>query len=365
MQNSQLKIILYIFLLFLVACHPSLPVINELRIASNMIEEHPDTALYLLDKIAEPEKLQDNEYAIYCLLKTQVEDMNGIIHTSDSLINVAIEYFGNSEDSYLKAKSFYYLARVQEDLGNPDLAESYYLTALATYEKLNDFSNSAYIYEKLSQFYFNLERYEEAFTTQKKSYYNQLLIVSNKPDKRWQVVVAGVILVSFLLGTSFRYRSRFIKKEKQIGKQERQLHAARATISEQKTELNSLKNQLKVLSKNKYESSEIVKKLQEIKVLSIVSKNKPSLTEIEWDKFLSILEETYGFISNLKQAYPKLTEIDIRICALIKEGIKSDHISSILNITPDALIRRMHRIKSEKMNCSNRQTTLRAILADI
>ena len=56
------------------------------------------------------------EKAKYALLLTQAEDKNYILHTSDSLINIAVCYYDSIQDTDLSAKSHYYLGRVYQDL---------------------------------------------------------------------------------------------------------------------------------------------------------------------------------------------------------------------------------------------------------
>ena len=62
------------------------------------MSEHPDSALFLLEQVATPEKMPERDYATWCLLITEARDKNYIEHTSDSLINVAIQYFEKKKD---------------------------------------------------------------------------------------------------------------------------------------------------------------------------------------------------------------------------------------------------------------------------
>ena len=62
------------------------------------MSEHPDSALFLLEQVAALEKMPERDYATWCLLITEARDKNYIEHTSDSLINVAIQYFEKKKD---------------------------------------------------------------------------------------------------------------------------------------------------------------------------------------------------------------------------------------------------------------------------
>lgn len=85
---------------------------SELQKAELLMEKHPDSALYFLKQIEHPEALIEAEYANYCLLMTEATDKNKLKLTSDSLITEAVNYFKHSSDSVKKAKSYYYLGRV-------------------------------------------------------------------------------------------------------------------------------------------------------------------------------------------------------------------------------------------------------------
>lgn len=362
MRTGNLKLLFYLFVLSLAACHPSGSKMKELKMANSMMEEHPDTALYILQRIPEPGKMHNEEYATYCLLRTQAEDKNGVVHTSDKMISVALDYFRNHDKPILKAKSYYYYARVKEDLNQPSLAEESYLKALSVLEKTHEYTKTGIVYNRLSDFYLRAERYQEALDMQKKAYNNFLLAGNQKSSSYYVIIALGILLVLSLLIIIFRYRSRFNKQEKQVGKQERQINAAKQTILEQKAELADLRKEIKVMKKSLYNNSDIVQKLHAINDRPISPKEKPSLSEAEWTSYLNVLEESSGFVTHLRQAYPRLTDIDIRICALLKEGMNTINISSIMNMTMDALTKRIQRIKNDKMNSGGQNASLELLL---
>lgn len=362
MKTGNLKLLFYLFLLSLAACHPSGSKMKELKMANSMMEEHPDTALYILQRIPEPTKMHNEEYATYCLLRTQAEDMNGVTHTSDKMISVALEYFKDQDNPLLKAKAYYYYARVKEDLGQETAAEENYLKALSVLESTHEYIQTGIVYSKLSDFYLRSERYEEALDVQKKAYNNFLLANNQKSSSYYITVALSILVILSLLIVIFRYRLRFNKQEKQVGKQERQINAAKQTIVEQKAELADLRKEIKVMKKSLYNNSEIVRKLHAINDKPISPKEKPSLSETEWVSYLNVLEESCGFITHLRQAYPRLTDTDIRICALLKEGMTTINISSIMNMTMDALAKRIQRIKNDKMNSGGQNASLEVLL---
>lgn len=108
-----LKLILNSLLFFcLVACNEGSDMVLLLNKAEMYMSEKPDSALSLLDSIIQPEDLSNEQYALWCLLYTQAQDKNWIEHTSDSIINVAVEYFKEKNDPHRKAQAYYCQGRV-------------------------------------------------------------------------------------------------------------------------------------------------------------------------------------------------------------------------------------------------------------
>ncbi|NDV59512.1 tetratricopeptide repeat protein [Bacteroides sp. 519] len=365
MGTNNLKILLYFFLFILgSACHSSGPVKRELALADSLMEENPDTAMYLLQTIVNPEIMSEEEYAIYCLLTTQAADLTNVSHTSDELITVAVNHFKSSNNLTLRAKSHYYMARVKEDMQEPIPAEEHYLLAATAMEKTKDYKQTGAIYTHISEFYLQAGRYEDSHAMQQKAYNNYLLAAREERNLSPFIIFLPIVIISILLFFLIRYQLFLRKEKKHLEKQEKQLSTARVTIETQRTELNHLKRELKAVQKNIYNSSGIVQKVRMFNNIPVTSKEKPTLTELEWNQYLNILDETFGFVSSLRKSYHKLTDIDIRICALLREGISTAHISTVMSMTPDTLSRRMQRIKSEKMNKAKSPYSLDVILQD-
>ena len=97
MKTQILKATLLAFIIFF-SCHQVSQQHPILEQAEKVMSEHPDSALFLLEQVAAPEKMPERDYATWCLLITEARDKNYIEHTSDSLINVAIQYFEKKKD---------------------------------------------------------------------------------------------------------------------------------------------------------------------------------------------------------------------------------------------------------------------------
>lgn len=119
----------------------------------SLMPTHPDSALYLLKNL----NFNDEDISLkarYALLLTQAEDKNYILHTDDSLINIAVNYYDSTENVEQSAKAHYYLGRVYQDMQNEVKAVSEYLTALPLAEQNKDNDILYLLYGNLGQIYF-------------------------------------------------------------------------------------------------------------------------------------------------------------------------------------------------------------------
>ncbi|MEY8486643.1 tetratricopeptide repeat protein [uncultured Parabacteroides sp.] len=147
--TSLVSIVLF---LFMSACnnHPQAPMLLE---AEKIIEEQPDSALSILNKIENVNQLSEKDHATYCLLLTQAQDLNYITHTSDSLIKIAATYFEKNKDKPCSMLAYYYLGRVNSDLQDALQAQEYYLKALEIGDDSKDYTLLIKIYNNLGTLY--------------------------------------------------------------------------------------------------------------------------------------------------------------------------------------------------------------------
>ena len=171
--------VVIILFLFMGACHnhPQAPMLLEVE---KIIEEQPDSALSILNKIENINQLSEKDHATYCLLLTQAQDLNYITHTSDSLIKIAATYFEKSNDKQHSMLAYYYLGRVNSDLQDALQAQEYYLRALEIGEDSKDYHLLARIYNNLGTLYNYQGIYEMALPMHKKALH--FLKKEAKPD---------------------------------------------------------------------------------------------------------------------------------------------------------------------------------------
>ena len=75
--------------------------------AEALMEEHPDSALSVLNSI-DPLRLSSEERALHSLLLTEARYKSGIDESDDSLISSSVDFFRSEKDSPHRWKAYYY-----------------------------------------------------------------------------------------------------------------------------------------------------------------------------------------------------------------------------------------------------------------
>lgn len=207
------KLILNLLFFFcLVACGDGTSVSPLLIEAEKYMNERPDSALLLLDSIAHPENLSQEQNALWCLLLTQAQDKNIITPTSDSLINVAVDYFEKTDNMERKAQAYYCQGRVLTDMLLFDKAIISYLKAEEMVLQTTDYNLQARIYNHLGDLYDKTSFYEDALSCYQKAY-DSYKLANN---------LLGVAFVLRDIGSSYEYQNQldsatsYLKKSLEI-----------------------------------------------------------------------------------------------------------------------------------------------------
>lgn len=147
-----------LFFLTLTACNtPPEVLLPELVRADSLMQSNPAGALAILDSMRVPSPENKLQYATWCLLVTQARDKNYIKHTSDSLINIALEYFEKLDDPKRKATALYYEGRVNYDINNAEEAATFYLRARDVAKNTMDYNLLCLINSHLGTLYLHRE----------------------------------------------------------------------------------------------------------------------------------------------------------------------------------------------------------------
>lgn len=135
---NQWKYLFGLLLLFLLACSRAGEHEALFRQVESVVNDHPDSAMVLLQRIEEPEQLDSADWARWALLTTQARDKAFIRHTTDSVINRVADYYQRFGDNHQKALAYYYVGRVNSDLGQLKRATDAYLRASDYSAKTDD-----------------------------------------------------------------------------------------------------------------------------------------------------------------------------------------------------------------------------------
>lgn len=171
MKTQILKATLLAFIIFF-SCHQVSQQHPILEQAEKVMSEHPDSALFLLEQVAAPEKMPERDYATWCLLITEARDKNYIEHTSDSLINVAIQYFEKKKDINRLSEAYYCQGRVLSELSASEEALTAYLKAKELVRETSDRDSEARINNHLGTLYWKNRKFKESLVCYQKSYRN-------------------------------------------------------------------------------------------------------------------------------------------------------------------------------------------------
>lgn len=131
MGMYKLKVILFtIGVLLLAGCGGNF---NQTKLILQQvgacIDEYPDSAFFLLQSISSPSELRGKERVDYALLYTQACDKNYIPLSDDSLIQIAVDFYGG-EAGINAARSYFYLGCVSWNKSNYVDAVDAFLKAL-------------------------------------------------------------------------------------------------------------------------------------------------------------------------------------------------------------------------------------------
>jgi len=130
--------------------------------AEQLMQQHPDSALALLDITRHSIRKSSLGNAIWCLLITEAEDKCHIEQPSDSIINIAVNYFQQYRKSKKYMLSLYYKGCVLENLSQKDSAVAYYKKALKVAYYKPSSANLLLIYSRMGALFASMHLQPEA-----------------------------------------------------------------------------------------------------------------------------------------------------------------------------------------------------------
>lgn len=163
----RLSVCIGLFFFFFCSCTPHKGNPLLLR-ADSLMNECPDSVLTILENMPFPQKLSRADRALYALLLTQARHKNYVILDNDSLIKVAVDYYGDTKKSLRAAQSYFYWGATYRDMGNLSFAVEQYMKAIQLAPSEDEFM--AMIYDNLADCYLEEDLYDVAMSSYKKAY---------------------------------------------------------------------------------------------------------------------------------------------------------------------------------------------------
>lgn len=232
-----------------------------------------------------------------------------------------------------------------------------YFTAMQLFEATANYDSAFYYSNLYATLNDSLERVRTtnslAITRAKLSdmasqYTNQKLNRHKRTAQTFRNITITFVLVlsSFILLIVTQTRTK-AKLEKRKAEQEK---------LSMEQEMASARNQLQVVSKNMFEKTGLIEKLEEQlrgnettaeyqAILSDITR-LTILTETDWGEFKSIFETIYpGFFIKLTNRFPEITSAEQRMAALTRLHLSSRQIASMLGISVDSVHKSRQRLR--------------------
>ena len=180
-----------IFVLVMTGCHHDTATMQELSRIDTLLtmERQYEKALRCLDSL-DTHSFNKAEQAYYSLLITQAHYKNYIDDTTDAVINLAVNYYQNSDDKEKATRSLLYKGCVNEVLGNPEKAIDCYNIADETADK-HDIANKAYAKLRIGVLYH--ENIVGANSIAVEKYFEALQLYRLLSDKHYELLCLTTI----------------------------------------------------------------------------------------------------------------------------------------------------------------------------
>ncbi|MDE5916395.1 MAG: hypothetical protein K2G71_07475, partial [Duncaniella sp.] len=120
--NFILMLVIAVVASIIVSCSHNPAVDRRLNVAENLMEEHPDSALLILNEIDTEQIESEVNKARYALLKSMALDKNYIDTTTFDVIRPAIDYYIEDGSPNEKLRTYYYQGRIYQNRSENDSA---------------------------------------------------------------------------------------------------------------------------------------------------------------------------------------------------------------------------------------------------
>ena len=155
-------LLVIILALCCVACDNHSTHWGTLTDVESYIEEGPDSALVVLEKIDVSELSSKEERAKHALLLSMAMDKNYIDRTDFDVLQPAIDYYEDNGSATDKLRTFYYQGRIYHNRGDEAAAMESYVKAINIGETSADILTKARLYVAQGNIYNSLLRWDNA-----------------------------------------------------------------------------------------------------------------------------------------------------------------------------------------------------------
>lgn len=322
------------------------------------------------------------------------------------LIEKHLPWFEKNAPAY-RVLIFNYLGDAYLKDGNISKAERCFLTALATSKEYHSHINFAVLlHEKLATLYANQQQHEKAYEQLRKNHELERLFFDSRSENNrplleiqdafreemenkaqylkeqrlaqlehenevsfLQNTIISVLLVSLLIFgiLYFNYIRNKHKVEKQIIENKRELEIQKNKVLKKEQALEIQKNKELLSLKNKELATSALKLIekeefiQELKNRITSKKESVSLQEIKhliktatinntnnWEEFEArFVAVNVGFYDRLKARFPKLTQGDRKLCALVKLKFTSKETARLLGLSVESVHTTRYRLRKK------------------
>ena len=402
MKNIQIRYLFLLLTALFFACsdavHRYVP--SLLRADSLMQAGCTDSALVVLENISAKELATSSSQARYALLLTQAKDQSYLLHTDDSLIRIAVDYYDGTGDVASRTKAHYYLGRVYQDMNDVEGAVREYYMRLADIASEQGKAKEALGYEhKYMAYKDSVERMKQpakAIAVSKDIAYQQSVRAYRSSLNHYKYYIAFIVLLFSVVAVSLYHKRRKEKRVsdslfKQLHTVSSQLEQVQLLLHQKEDEtallrqrlngsedamkmqqynncITKLVDEMRLLRIGKDEAlkkkdeiieelrcdnfsklmseTDIYRKLQALKKHNKNTSDKVKLTDADWAELENEFDRLLPcFLNQLNHKYEALLRDDIRFCCLVKVGFNYSEIQYILACAPDTVYKRDRGVK--------------------
>ncbi len=143
---------------------------NELKVAEEMMETSPDSALMVLKMLSPIQLINPADKALYALLLSQAYDKTDSLLTSDSLISIATKYY-DAKEPVRAGYAWLYAARCAKNRNNAEVQANALLKAQEYAEMTDCYKLQGLIYCDKADMYQSQKQMDSMIIHNKKGFY--------------------------------------------------------------------------------------------------------------------------------------------------------------------------------------------------